>query len=122
MNIKRFEAYSYRGPAIDKIDRKGFLEEIFGQFESGKFIGYDVNGTMYSTIDETLYIFLAKENGKGGWDDKVVKLDFSDVGIEIGNIDSEEPEPEDFVPEINLDTEQTKQMKNYKKDLKNYNV
>ena len=121
MNIKKFEAYTYRGPAIDKIDRKGFLEEIFGQFEDGKFIDYDINGTMYSPKEETLFIFLTKLNGVA-WDNKVVKLDFSDLGIEIGNIDSEESEPEDFVPEINLDSEQTKQMKSYKNDIKKYNV
>lgn len=57
-------------------------------------------------------------------DSKIIKLDLSDLGIEIGNAEWNEDEEEfgDFIPEINLDSEMTKHVKLYKKDLGKYNV
>ena len=120
MKVKTFEAYNYRGKDLDSIDRAHLIEEINCQFESGKFCGYDINGLMYEPEKEILYIYLSKEPQVN----KVLKLDFSDLGIEIGQFpyDEELDEEGEFVPERNLDTDQIKQMKTFKKDLKNYNV
>jgi len=119
MEIKKFEAYNYRGKELDVINRKEFLAEVYSQFESGKFLGYDINGTAYESNDEVLYIYVDKD-GVG----KVIKLDFSDLGIEIGNQEwnEEKEDMDDFQPERNLDTTETKQIKSYKKDIKNYNI
>jgi len=127
MEIKKFEAYNYRGKDLDNIDRAHLIEEIRGQFEDGKFCGYDINGSMYEPDKEQFYIYLTKEPNVGRTIDsinKVLKLDFSDLGIEIGTQgwNDELEEMDEFVPERNLDTEQTKQIKNYKKDINKYNI
>lgn len=125
MEIKRFEAYNYRGPEIDKIDRKKFLEELHGQFTAGNFIGYEISGTMYHENEEVLYIYLSEKRSKGIiYENKVIKLDFSDLGIEIGTQEwnEEKEEYEEFIPEISLNTDEIKQMKNFKSDTKKYNL
>lgn len=127
MKVKTFEAYNYRGKDLDNIDRAHLIEEIRGQFEDGKFCGYDINGSMYEPDKELFYVYLTKELNVGrtiGPINKVLKLDFSDLGIEIGTQEwnDELEEMDEFVPERNLDTDQIKQMKTFKKDLKNYNV
>jgi hypothetical protein len=56
--------------------------------------------------------------------EKTIQLDFSDLGIEIGEMPWNDitEDYDDFIPEVSLDTDQTKQMKKYKKDIKNYNL
>lgn len=124
MEVKKFEAYHYKGPTIDKIDRKKFLDEIYDLFSDGQFIGYDINGTSYKPEEEVLYIYLAKKESNGVFENRVIKLDFSDLGIEIGSQEwnEEKEEYDEFIPEINLDTEQIKQMKDFKRSTKNYNI
>lgn len=119
--IKKFEAY--RGKGL-KANREDFLHEFMDIFTDQKILGYEISGCMFSPNEEILYLILSEENYQYTGVDRVIKLDLSDVGIEIGTMkfNEDEEEYEDFIPNINLDTEVTKQIKNYKKDIKKFNV
>jgi len=125
MEIKKFETYTYRGPELLKLTRKNVIEEIVDFLADGKIFGYNINGPTYFNVDEVLWIHIDKEDENGKWiDNKILKLDLSDVGIEIGtakwNDDTEDFE--EFIPELNLDTDITKKVKKFKKNIKNFNV
>ena len=124
MEIKKFEAYKYKGPALLKLKRKDILDAINDRLADGEIFGYNINGTTFFLKDEILWIQITKQDDIGNWDDKIIKIDLSDVGIEIGSAewDDEEEEYKEFIPEINLDTDITKQLKTFKKDIKKYNV
>lgn len=119
MEIKKFEAYNYRGIPLMSIDRKKFIEEFIDTFMDQKMFGYKVVGMTNDTENEIIYIDI-----ESNADSKTIKLDFSDLGIEIGSREwnEDEEDMDEFVPEINLDTEITKQMKNYKKTINKYNL
>lgn len=124
MEIQKFEAYTYKGPTLKKLTRDKVIEAIRDHFIDARFADYTVDGDMFNFKDEILYLFASKDvNGKSV-DNTVVKLDLSDLGIEIGDLkwNDETEEYVDFVPEINLDTDITKQIKSYKKDINKYNV
>jgi len=125
MEIQKFEAYQYRGKKLDVINRKEFINELNDVFTSEMF-GYNNNGTTYHPNTETLDIYL--HDDKTG-EDKTIRLDLSDMGIEIGHTDwYDEDEQEDdgdlgvFVPERNLDLSITKAYKSQKKDMNKFNI
>jgi len=125
MEIQKFEAYKYRGKKLDVINRKEFINEISDIFASEMF-GYNNNGTSYYPDLETLNIYL--HNDETG-EDRTIKLDLSDMGIEIGHTDwydEEEAENHDdlgvFVPERNLDLPITKAYKSQKGDMNKFNI
>ena len=118
MEVKKFEAYVYRGPKLENLNRKQFLDGLIDIFTDSNFFGYTSNGTSFDTINEILYIYIDKDTA----DSKVIKLDLSDLGIEIGTQDWINDEPGEFHPEVNLDTETTKQMKTYRNDIKKFNI
>lgn len=124
MEIKKFEAYNYRGPALKDMTRQVIIEELVSSLTGEKFIGYEVNGTTYFHQDEVAWLHIDKEENGKYLDSKILKIDLSDLGIEIGTAEwnSDEEEFGEFIPELNLDTETTKQMKNYKKTIKKFNL
>jgi len=125
MEIKKFEAYTYKGPTLKNAGRKKVLEHIIDIIgDENQICEYETNSIMYSLVDETLFLMADKKEGDKYVDSTVIKLDFSDMGIEIGNMEwnDDKEEFEDFIPEVNLDTDITKQLKDYKKNIKNYNV
>ena len=126
MEIKKFEAYKYgyRGKGLES-NRKEFIKEFVDMFTDQDILGWEITGTSYNLDEEKLWLTLAKKDKKGEYiDGKSIQLDFSDMGIEIGEMpwNDETEDFDDFIPEISLDTEKTKQMKNFKKDTKNYNL
>jgi hypothetical protein len=124
MEIKKFEAYTYNGKDFDTINRKEFIDEIIDVFADSEICGYDCVGTAFSPNDEILYLHMNKYHESKLPDFKVIKLDLSDMGIEFGtqDFDDEKEEMGEFVPEVNLDTDITKQVKNYKKSIGSYNL
>jgi len=124
MEIKKFEAYNYSGLSLRKASRKIIIDELIDILTDAKIYGYESNGITYNSKDEILWLHVdKKENGKY-IDDLIIKLDLSDMGIEIGTAEWGDDKEEfgEFVPEVNLDTDITKQLKNYKKNIKNYNL
>ena len=119
MEIKKFEAFKYRGPALMNANRQDVIKQIADSFLDNDLFGYTCNGTRYDSTDEVLYLYLDDEN-----ENKVLRLDLSDMGIEIGILpyDKKLDTELDFVSEINLDTTQTKFFKNYKKDMNKFNL
>lgn len=119
MEIKKFEAIKYRGPELKNLKRKDFIEQLSETLIDGNFFGYVVNGTTYFSDDEILWLHADKENSDG----KIIKLDLSNLGIEIGTAEWNESEEEfgEFIPEVNLGIV-TKDIKDFKKDIKKYNV
>ena len=117
--IKKFEAYSYRGKGL-KSNRKEILDEIIDVFADSKILDYEISGTMFEIKNEILYLFLWNENNE----EIILKLDLSDMGIEIGTMkyNEDKDEYEDFIPQIDLNSNITKQIKNYKSDIKKFNV
>jgi hypothetical protein len=125
MNIKTFEAYKYRGPELNKLHREKFIEELNDAFTDSKLFGYTVNGSTYFNRDEILWLHIDKDEDDGSYSDsKIIKLDLSDLGIEIGNAEwnDDTEEYDEFIPELNLDTDITKQIKKYKQDIHKFNV
>jgi hypothetical protein len=124
MEVKKFEAYIYKGPTLKSINRKDFLREIMDIFTDVKICDYESSGTMYDLDKEELYIFADKKVGDKYVDYTTIKLDFSDMGIEFGSMewDDEKEEHKEFVSEVNLDTDVTKQVKDFRKNLGKYNV
>jgi hypothetical protein len=124
MNIKKFEAYNYKGPELKNINRSKFIEELIDALTDQNIAGYTVGGSTYFPNDEVIWLHVDKENGGKFSDDKIIKLDLSDLGIEIGNAEwnDDKEEFDDFVPELNLDTDIIKQVKDYKQSIKKYNV
>lgn len=124
MKIQKFEAYkyAYRGKGL-KSNREDFMQELIDNIGDGDILGYTIVGMEYIFNDEILYLELSDEKNNSKTI-KTIKLDLSDVGIEIGtrDYDPHKEEFEEFVPEVNLDTDQIKQMKSYKKSIKNYNL
>jgi hypothetical protein len=120
MEIQKFEAYTYRGKGI-KSNRNEVIHEIIDCFTDNSILGMEVSGTEYHLKDEILYLELWNKDGDIN---KTLKIDLSDIGIEIGTREWNEKTEEfdDFIPEVNLDTDITKQMKSYKKSIKNYNI
>ena len=125
MEIQKFEAYKYRGKKLDAINRKEFITDLNDMFISDIF-GYNNNGTSYHPDSETLEIYL--HNNETG-EDKTIKLDFSDMGIEIGHTDwYDEDDAFDhddlgpFVVERNLDEDITKAYKSQKNDMNKFNI
>jgi hypothetical protein len=118
MEIKRFE--SYRGPDIMKLNREQFLEGIYDLFTECDLFGYTSNGTSYSVDNEILIVYLNKEVRPGKYIDKALKLDLSNLGIEIGTqeFDEEEEDMKDFIPEINLDTPYAHKVRNFSEPLR----
>lgn len=122
MEIQKFEAYKYKGKPLMSIDRKSFISELIDSFMDQKLFGYEVTGMSNDIEDEIIYIDI--ENGSTG-DYKTIKLDFSDLGIEIGtrDFDEEKEDMGDFVPQINLDTPYAKKVKDFSNPLrKEYNI
>lgn len=124
MEIKKFEAYIGTEPELMKVTRKEFIEGMIDIFIDAKICGYEVNGTHYYRDKEEVWFFCDKKEGNAYVDDKVIKLDLSDLGIEIGSSewDDEKEEFGEFIPEVNLDTDVTKQVKNFRKNIGKYNV
>jgi len=124
MEIKKFEAYSYKGKDFDTINRKEFIEEFVDVFIDSKICGYECVGSTYLPNEEILCLHMNKYNVSKHPDFKVIKLDLSDMGIEFGTqeFDDEKEEMGEFVPEVNLDTDITKQVKNFKKSIDKYNL
>lgn len=122
MEIKKFEAYQYgyRGSGI-KSDRKEFIREMIDCFVDSNLLGFSVTGTEYHPNDEILYLDLFNENTK---EESCIKLDLSDLGIEIGKrkFDENTEEMGDFQVISNLDTDSIKHIKDYKKTKNKYNV
>ena len=104
MEIQKFEAY--RGPDIMNLDRNKVIEEIIDLFTDCELFGYKSNGTTFYTDEEVLIVYLNKEVKRGKFIEKALKLDLSNLGIEIGTqeFDGDTEEFKDFVPEVNLDT------------------
>ena len=115
MEIQKFEAYSYKGKPLMSIDRKSFISELIDSFMDQKLFGYEVNGMSNDTENEIIYIDM--DNYSTG-DYKTIKLDFSDLGIEIGTRDWNEDDVADFVPQINLDTPYAKKVKDFSTPLR----
>ena len=124
MEIKKFEAYNYRGPALNKLDRDTFIEEFIDTFTDQKLFGYEINGTTYFPKEEILWLHIDKKVGDKFSGAKIIKLDLSDLGIEIGNAEwnDDDEDFDDFQPEFNLDTDSIKHMKSYKNTLNKFNV
>jgi len=128
MEIQKFEAYvyKYKGPGLDKITRKEFIEEIWADaFQNLKICGYEVSSVSYDSRSEEIFLLVDNiDNPITTGPQKVIKLDVSDMGIEIGTQewDEDEEDYKSFIPEISLDSNTTKQIKSYKKDINNFNV
>jgi hypothetical protein len=124
MEIQKFEAYKYKGPTLKNANRRDFIEAFADIFTGRKICDYEIGGTTCYLQDEILWLHVDKEENGKYTDSVIIKLDLSDVGIEIGNAtwDDDEEEFNEFIPEINLDTDATKQMKNYKQGIGKYNV
>lgn len=124
MEIKKFEAYTYRGPVISKLDRNTFIENLIDTFTDQKLFDYEVTSTTYFPKDEILWLHIDKEIGGKYSDAKIIKLDLSDLGIEIGTAEwnDDEDDFDDFQPELNLDTDITKRIKAYKNTLGKFNI
>jgi hypothetical protein len=124
MEIQKFEAYKYKGPTLKTVNRKQFIEQITDIFTDIKICDYDVCIMSYSLVDETMFLSADKKNGDKYVDNFIIKLDLSDMGIEFGSMkwNDDEEDFEDFIPEVNLDTDTTKQMKSYRQTLGKYNV
>lgn len=125
MEIKKFEAYTYKGPTLKSINRKKFVEQIIDILSGeNKICDYETSGSMYDLNGEVLYLFGDKKVGDKYVDNIVIKLDLSDMGIEIGSMEwsDDKEEFEDFIPEINLDSDITKQVKDYKTNIKKFNI
>lgn len=124
MEIKKFEAYTYRGPEIGKLNRKNFIDEFIDTFTGQKLFGYEVGGTSYYPNKEILWLHIDKQVGGKVSDDKIIKLDLSDLGIEIGTAKWNDDKDEfyEFQPELNLDTDITKRIKAYKNTLGKFNI
>ena len=122
MEIKKFEAYNYRGPAIGKLDRKIFIDNLIDIFTDQKIFGYEIDSTTYFPKDEILWLHIEKREGNNDY--KIIKLDLSDLGIEIGNAEWNEDSDDfdEFQPELNLDTDITKRIKAYKNTLGKFNI
>jgi len=120
MEIKKFEAYVYKGKPLLSINRKEFIEELVDMLTDQKICGYEVVGASIND-DDNIYLEVTNENLK---DNKVIKLDLSDIGIEIGTRgwNEDEEDFEEFVPEVNLDTDSIKKMKSYKSTINKFNV
>ena len=124
MEIKKFEAYNYRGPAIGKLNRNTFIEEFTDIFTDQKLFDYEVTSTTYFPKEEILWLHLDKQIGGKYSDSKIIKLDLSDLGIEIGTAEwnDDEDDYDEFQPELNLDTDITKRIKAYKNTLGKFNI
>jgi len=119
MKIKKFNEN------IENMRRKDIIDEILSKFEEGTFLNHDINGISFDRNNEILYIHIDKKDKNGNYSNfKVVKLDLSDIGIEIGKQEwnDDKEDFEEFIPLINLDTNYTKQAKEFKKEIKNYNI
>lgn len=121
MEIKKFEAYNYRGPELTKVSREQFIHEFVDLFMEQKICGYEINGTTYNSNFGELWLHCDKQNSD---EYKIIKLDLSDMGIEIGSAEwnDDTEEFDEFIPEVNLDTNITKQIKSYKKNIGKYNL
>jgi len=79
-------------------------------FNDQKICGYEVSSVSYDSGTEEIFLLVSKLDNnnepiytKGPA--KVIKLDFSDMGIEVGTQEwnEEEEEYKDFMPDISLD-------------------
>jgi hypothetical protein len=122
MEIKKFEAY--RGPDIMNLNREQFLEGIYDLFTDCDIFGYTSNGTSYSPDDEILIVYLSKEVGPDKYIEKALRLDLSNLGIEIGTqeFDEEEEEMKNFVPEISLDTPYAHKVRKFSEPLRKEHI
>jgi len=118
MEIKKFEAY--RGPDLMNLNRDKFINELIDLFTDCEIFGYTSNGTSYTTDEEILIVYLTKEVKPGKFVNKAVKLDLSNLGIEIGTqeFDDEKEDFNDFIPEINLDTPYAHKVKEFSEPLR----
>jgi hypothetical protein len=119
MEIKKFEAYRYRGKGLNS-NRIEFIQEFIDIFTDEQILGLDVTGSEFHINDEILYLECSDKNSES----YTIKLDLSDMGIEIGTREwnDDKEEFDEFILEVNLDTDTTKQIKSYKKSIKNYNI
>jgi hypothetical protein len=123
MEIQKFEAYTYKGPTLLKLTRKEVIEQLIDNLTNGNFGGYECNGSSYNINEEWVMLYLDKIVDGKSVDYKALKLDFSDMGIEIGKTTWDDKTEEDgFIPEINLDTDSIKKMKSYKTTLNKFNI
>lgn len=121
MEIRKFEAYKYKGPDLDDLTREIFLNEIKDAIVDTKTLfGYNNNGSMYDIENEILYIYIDKKVNNKYINPCVLKIDLSDVSLEIGQIpfDEETEEEGEFIPELNFDTEVTKKTREFSAPLK----
>jgi len=124
MEIKKFEAYNYRGPSLKEVDRQQFLGEFIDIFVGSNICDYNIGGSSYDAKNEVVLFFADKEvNGKYV-DHTVIKLDLSDLGIEFGKAEwnDETEEFEEFIPEVNLDSDITKQVKDFRGNIEKFNT
>jgi hypothetical protein len=118
MEIKKFEAY--RGPDLINLNRDKFIKELIDLFTDCEIFGYTSNGTSYTPEEEILIVYLNKEVSPGKYVSKALKLDLSNLGIEIGTqeFDDEKEDFNDFIPEINLDTPYAHKVKDFSEPLR----
>lgn len=123
MEIKKFEALSYKQKTLTTINRKDFISLLRDYLTDFKVLGYECSGTSYD--DEVLLLHVDKfSTNQSGinkhLDSKVIRLDFSEMGIEIGSMNSEDDDI--FIPQVSLDDqtniELRKELKDKAKDLK----
>lgn len=112
-------------PNIKSLSRKNVIDGLIDMLSDQEFFGYECVGTTFETRNEILYLHLSKKVGDEYTDnDKVLKLDLSDIGIEIGIMpfNDETEEFDEFIPELNLDTKLTKPIRDYKGNIKKFNI
>ena len=132
MKIKKFEANNYKTKTLLSVNRKDFIGVMIDAFIDHNFFGYECGGTSYE--DEILLLYVDKIDRthipNKVIDSKVIKFDFSEMGIEIGDMDMGEDPEEDydgkFVPQVSLDDQVNVELRNnakiFRKNIKNYNI
>lgn len=120
MEVKKFEALGSENNLLN-ITKIEFLKEIFELLSnSPKIFGYEIVSTYFNPKDETILINIDNKIE----DSSVIKLDVSDLGIEIGNVECDEETGDiiEFIPKSNLNTEITKNLKDQRKNIDKYNL
>ena len=124
MKIERFNEaykYGYRGKGL-KSNRKEVIQELIDIFQDADFLGYEIIMTEYHRNDESLYLIMDKKDKNDKYENNgtCVKLDLSGIGIQIGKKywNQEKEELDDFISEVDLDSENAKTVRNIKK----YNI
>lgn len=100
---------------IISVNRDKILDEISYKFEDGNFLGYKIKNFFYDSDKNEIFLFIDK---------KVVILDFSDIGIKIGemNWNHDKKDFDDFILDVDLTSKKTKLAKSFVNDTNNYNI